>query len=234
MPVSGLLMSSLMSSAGGGGGAGGGIANIAGGLVSGITGFFQKRKANKMLKSLQRPNYAIPEEITRSQKMAEMAAQEGLPSAQYAKAMQNIQRQQSNALAGATDRRSALMALPKIQQAANDAALNLDSADAQARMQNQRTLYGVSNTTAGYKNKQFEINKMQPYQEKYQYAQSLLGAGNQNLSSGIDKFLGGAGTLAFGGGTGSKRRMTSGSSGDPTYYNGYGADSNYSGFETGF
>lgn len=221
-----------MGSAGGGGGAGAGIANIAGGLVGGITGLFQRRKANKMLKSLSRPTYAIPEEITRSQKMAEMAAQEGLPSAQYNKAMQNIQRQQSNALAGATDRRSALMALPKIQQAANDAALGLDVQDAQARMQNQRTLYGVSNTTAGYKNKQFEINQMQPYQQQRDYAMSLLGAGNQNFTGGIDKLLAGAGSLAFGSG-GGKRKMTAGNSGDPTYYND-GAGYNYSGFETGY
>lgn len=229
MPVSSLLMGSMMGSGGGGG-----IPNIASGLVSGVAGFFQRRAAKKMLRNLNRPQYTIPEEITKSQKMAEMSASEGLPSAQYNKAMQNIQRQQTNSVAAAQDRRSALMALPKIQQAATDAALNLDVADANARLQNQKTLYGVSGQTAQYKDKAFQINQMQPYQEKYQYAQSLLGAGNQNLIGGIDKLLGGGASLLFGGGGGSARKMTSGATGSPTYYNGYNSGSNYSDFETGY
>lgn len=231
MPISTLMMSSLAG--GGAGGAGGGIANIAGGLVGGAIGLFQRRKAKRELSKLQRPQYTIPDEIKKSQKMAEMSAQEGLPSAQYNKAMQNIQRNQANALSGAGDRRSALMALPKIQQSANDATLGLDSADAQARMQNQKTLYGQNANLAQYKDKAFQINQMQPYQEKYNYYQSLLGAGNQNLMSGIDKIAGGAGSLMMGG-SGPKKKMTAGSTGAPTYYNGYDADSNYSGFENGY
>lgn len=225
-----------MGGAGGGSGAGAGVANIAGGLVGGLTGFFQKRKAQKMLKNLNRPEYTIPQEVLRSQKMAEMGAQEGLPSAQYNKAMQNIQRQQNNMLAGATDRRSALMALPKIQQSTNDAALNLDVADSNARLQNQKTLYGISAQTGQYRDKAFQTNQMQPYQEKKNYAESLLGAGNQNLTGGIEKLLGGVGSLAFGGGMGGGggRKMKAGSSSSAAYYNGYGADSNYSGFETGY
>lgn len=226
------MMSSLM---GGGSGGAGGIANIAGGLVSGVAGFFQRRSAKKMLNSLQRPGYTIPEEVKRSQKMAEMSALEGLPQQQYNKAMQNIQRQQSNAMSAASDRRSALMALPASQQAATDATLNLDVADANARMQNQKTLYGQNAIMGQYKDKAFQINQMQPFQEKQQYAQSLLGAGNQNLIGGIDKALGGVGSLLLGGGRGSKRKTTAGSTGAPTYYNGYGSGSDYgTGFENGY
>lgn len=234
MPVTTMLMGSLMG--GSGGGAGAGVANIGSGLLSGITGFFQRRKAKKELAKLQRPEYTIPEEIIKSQKMAELSANEGLPSAQYNKAMQNIQRTQANMLAGANDRRSGLMALPKIQQAASDATLNLDVADANARLQNQKTLYGVSGQTAQYKDKAFDINKMQPYQQNLNYYQSLLGAGNQNLLAGADKILGGGASLLFGsGGSGQSRSMRAGrSSGAPTYYNGYNSDSSYGDFETGF
>jgi hypothetical protein len=221
---------------GGSGGAGAGAANIAGGLLSGITGFFQRRKAKKELAKLQRPEYTIPEEITRSQKMAEMAANEGLPSQQYNQAMQKIQRNQANAVAAATDRRSALMALPRIQQQANDASLNLDAMDAQARMNNLKTLYSVSGQTAGYKDKAFQINKLQPYNQNLNYYNSLLGAGNQNMLGGADKLLGGAASILFGnGGGGQGRRMsTAKNSSSPTYYNGYGSDSVYGDFETGY
>lgn len=232
MPVSSLLMSTLMSS-GGSGGQGQGLANMAGGVIPLIAGIFQKKKAKKMLANLNQPAYTIPEEVMRNQKMAEMAANEGLPSQQYNNAMKNIQRNQSNMLAGALDRRSALMALPKIQRAANDATGNLDAQDAQARMQNQRTLYGVGNTTSQYRDKAFNINQMQPYQQKYNYAQSLLGAGNQNFTSGLDKLVAGGGQLLAGTSFGSKKK-SAGATGDPNYYGGYNADSNYSDFETGY
>lgn len=198
MPITTLLMGSLAGGAGGGSGQG--IANIAGGLISGIAGIGQKRKAKKMLANLgEQPTYNIPQEVLNNQKMAELSAQEGMPSQQYNNAMKNIQRTQSGLLAGATDRRSALMALPRIQQQSNDALGNLDARDATMRQQNQQTLYGVGNTTAQYRDKSFNINQLQPWQRKYNYGMQLLGAGNQNFTSGLDKITGGAGMLLGGG-----------------------------------
>lgn len=243
MPVASMLMSSMGSSGGGGGGIsniGQSTTNMASGLLSGITGFFQRRKAKRALANLKRPEYQIPEEVLRSQKLAEQAAAEGLPSQQYNQAQQNIQRQQNRAISMAADRRSGLMALPGIQQSSNDALLNLDVKDAQARMANQQKLYGILGQTAQYRDKAFDINKMQPYERDYNYYQSLLGAGNQNLLAGADKFIGGAGMLlsgagGSGGGSGSSsRKMKVGKTSEPTYYNDYGSGSNYSGFETGF
>jgi len=226
MPVTSLLMGSMM---GGGGGVGQGVANIAGGLLGGITGIFQRKKAKKLLREAgDQPIYSIPNEILQNQKMAERAANEGMPSQQYNNAMRNIQRTQSSLLSGATDRRSALMALPKLQQQANDATANLDAQDATMRMQNQRTLYGIGAQTAGYRDKEFQINKMQPWERKYNYAQQLLGAGNQNLLGGADRLLGGVAGVAFGGGGGgTTRKMSGGNTSAPTYYNGYGDDSQY-------
>jgi|SRR6478735_263848 len=226
MPVTSLLMSSLMAGDTGNG-KGAGLANIAGGLVSGVTGFFQRRKAKRELSKLQRPEYAIPNEIMQNQKMAQLAASEGLPSQQYNNAMKNIQRSQANALSGAIDRRSALMALPKLQQQANDAYGKLDVADANARMNNQRQLYGINSQVAGYRDKAFDINQMQPYQEKKNYYNSLLGAGNQNLMSGIDKAASGVGLLVGGGFGGGKKKSASSTGSAPAYYNGYSSGSDY-------
>lgn len=224
MPVSSILMSSLMS---GGGGSGQGVANIAGGLLSGVTGFFQRRKAKKELAKLQRPEYSIPNEVLQNQKMAQLAASEGLPSQQYNNAMKNIQRSQANALSGAIDRRSALMALPKLQQQASDAYGKLDVADANARMSNQRQLYGINSQVAGYRDKEFNINKMQPYQDNLSYYRSLLGAGNQNLVAGIDKAASGAGLLLGGIGGGKKKSTTANGVSQPIYSGGYNANSDY-------
>lgn len=231
MPVTSLLMSGLMS---GGGGSGQGIANIAGGLLSGVTGFFQRRKAKKELAKLQRPEYVIPNEVLQNQRMAQSAANEGLPSQQYNQAMQNIQRQQNRALSAASSRRGGLMALPGLQQQANDQLLNLDVKDAQARMANQQQLYGINSQVAGYRDKAFNINKMQPYQENKNYYMNLLASGNQNLLGGADKLLGGGASLLFGGSGGgsSRKTKTPNNASDPTYYNGYNAGSDYSDFQT--
>jgi hypothetical protein len=151
--------------------------------------------------------------------------------------MQGIQRQQSQALTAAGGRKGVLMALPGIQQQSNDAQLGLNVKNAQARMDNERQLYGINSEVAGYRDKEFNINQMQPYNEKYNYYQSLLGAGNQNLMGGVDKILGGAGSFlgAGSGGGGGKKKYSGGAvSGTPNYYNGYSGDSDYSGFETGF
>lgn len=214
-----------MSSGGASGGAGAGAANMLSGIFSGIVGMGQRRKAKKMLASLQRPEYVIPNEIMQNQRMAQQAANEGLPSQQYNQAMQNIQRQQNRALTAAGSRRGALMALPGLQQQANDQLLNLDVKDAQARMANQQKLYGVNTLLANYRDKAFDLNKMQPYQQNYNYAQSLLGMGNQNLYGGIDKVLGGGGQIfdSIGGRNGKPSK----SSGQPIYSNGYGPDSDY-------
>lgn len=231
MPVSQLLPM-LMSSGGGQGGGGGigqGTANLASGIFSGIVGLGQKRKAKRLLANLHRPEYNIPNEVLQNQKRAEMAASEGLPSQQYNQAMQNIQRQQNRGLTAAGSRRGALMALPGIQQQSNDALLGLDVKDAQARMANQQQLYGINSQVAGYKDKQWGINKMQPYERDYNYAQSLMGMGNQNLYGGIDKLLGGAGQMIDSGGkTGQQiKGKKSTNSGDPTYYNGYNSGSDF-------
>jgi hypothetical protein len=204
MPVASMLMSTMSSGGGqGGGGIGQGVANIGGGLLSGITGFFQRRAAKKALAKLSRPQYQIPEEILKTQKMAEQDANEGLPSEQYNKAQQDIQRRQNSAISMATDRRSGLMALPKIQQQSNDASLNLNVADAQARMSNKQRLYGIMGQTAQYRDKAWNINKMQPYERDYNYNMNLLGAGNQNLLAGGEKIFGGVGSLLGAGGGGS-------------------------------
>lgn len=175
-----------------------GVASAASGLISGITGLIQKHKANKLLANLKRPQYVIPNEVLQNQKQAELNARQGLPSEQYNQGMQNIARQQNSALQRATDRRGGLLAVAGAQQLGNDASLNLDVANANARLKNQNTLYGINNQVAGYRDKAFQINQLQPYQQDRQYAMGLLGAGNQNFTAGLDKLASG-GLMAFGG-----------------------------------
>lgn len=175
-----------------------GGANILGGALKSIIGGGQKRKARKMLAELQYPIEQIPSEYTQNQIQAQINAKKGLPSEQYQQAMQNIQRSQMAALRSANDRRGGLAAISSIQQGTNDANLNLDVANAKARLANQNTLYGINNQVAAVKRDLFQKNIRDKYNRDYNYAMGLLGAGNQNFAAGLDSGIAGLGLLGSG------------------------------------
>lgn len=147
-----------------------------------ISGAAQKKQGNKLLNQPY-PEYQIPTEITDN-------ANKGLPSEQYSQAMKNIDRNKAFTISGAQDRRSGLGMLARTQQSANDATLNLDVANAKARMENQKIL-------AGYKDKQWQYNTKGKYDRDYNYGMNLVGAGNQNISSGVDDLISGVGSAAY-------------------------------------
>lgn len=170
-------------------------AGIASGLIGGLFGGGQKRKAKQIDKDNPYPTYGIPKEVMENKNLAQQMAGEGLPSQQYQQAMRNIQRQQSNSIHAMQDRRSALAGLPSILHGINDATLNLDVANANAKRQNQRQLLDVNNQVARYKDQAWNWNVKNKYEQNHRYAMSLLGAGNQNVLGGIDKGLAGLGML---------------------------------------
>lgn len=207
-----------------------------GGIGSALFGGGQRRRAKRALANLPYPVYDIPKEVFQNKSLATQMASEGMPSQQYAQGQQNILRQQNNAIRSAQDRRSGIGLIDKIQRASNDATLNLDVEDAKMKQQNQRQLMDVNNQVAGYRDKAFDWNKKNKYLQDRAYYMSQLGAGNQNIMSGVDRFLGGA-TNALGGllgGGGSRRFSGGGGNGGPTYYNGYSGSSSYGDFETNY
>ena len=205
--------------------------NLIGGLFKGGKARRQRKKGERLLKEAGDPDYTIPEEVTK-------AAAEGLPQQQYDNAMKNIQRQQLMAIKSSQDRRGGLASVGRIQDNTNNATLNLDSADAQARQQNQRTL-------AQYKDKAWDWNTKQRFERKYNYAQSLIGAGNQNAAAGFDQAVSGIGMgLSAGlvggdmggliGGGGGQRGGSRPRANNTTYYNGYDQNSGYGDFQSDY
>lgn len=156
------------------------------GLVSGVTGFIQRSKGNKLLRANPYPTYNIPSEILRNQKTADVMANTGMPGESYNLAKQNIARNLNYNISKATDRRGGLMTISAGNQMANDATANLDAENAGVRTQNRKLLMDVNSQVAGYKDKAFDWNVKNKYQQNYNYAMGLLGQGNQNIVSGVD------------------------------------------------
>lgn len=179
----------------------------AGALLNLGIGALQRHQGKKILKEAgDSPTEVIPAEVLQNQEMARLRANTGLPSEQYNQAIKNIQRQQMLAISKSNDRRGGLLTLPAINDSANNATLNLDVANAKARIGNEGTLMKVNNQVAGWRDKVWNNNVKQPWERKYQYGMSVLGSGNQNATTGIDQ-LAGAGAL-YGGSGGFRRGLT--------------------------
>lgn len=160
---------------------------IAGGLLGAGVGLLQKAKANKWLKNNPYPIETLPTELKQNQEMAQLRANTGLPSEQYNNAMKQLQRQQLFSLRNASSRGGALALLGGLNQQANDSIVNLNVADANARLANQNQLMGVNNNVASVKRDLYQNNIRNKYNRDYDYNMQLKGAGNQNLIGGIDK-----------------------------------------------
>ena len=137
------------------------------------------------LKNLTRPEYQIPSEIEQNMSEAELMSYYGMPDAQKQSYMQNIQRSGQQALSGTADRKGGLGMVSAIQQNQQDSYSNLLSADVQQRMQNIQNAQNMRSVMAGYKDKAFQMNEMEPYQQDYAEAQGLIGAGMQNFMGGL-------------------------------------------------
>jgi hypothetical protein len=156
----------------------------AAGIGQAVAGWVKK-------KNLTRPEYQIPDEIEKNMSEAELMSYYGMPDAQKQQYMQNIQRAGQQALAGVADRKGGLGMVSTIQQSQQDSYMSLLSADVQQRMQNIQAAQQQREVMAQFKDKAFEVNEMQPYQQSYAEAQALIGAGTQN-------FMGGLSTIAEG------------------------------------
>lgn len=175
-----------------------GIASLASGLIGGIFSLGQKAKANRLLANLKRPDYNIPQEVMDNQAIAKNRANSGLPAQQYAQSMQNIERQKNASLNTLNSRRSLLAGIGRVQQGATDATVGLDVADAKQKIANEQGLMRANTQVAGFKDKQWDWNKRQKYEQDFQYGMSLLGSGNQNMLNSVDKLAAGAGYLIKG------------------------------------
>ena len=116
---------------------------------------------------------------------SEVQALRGLPAEQRQQYLDNVMRAQQASLGAMGDRKAGLAGLAGVQQQATDAYRNMLSMDSQARMNAEQRLQSVRGTMADYKDKQFNLNEMQPYQNTMQAAEAMKGAGLQNIMGGV-------------------------------------------------
>jgi hypothetical protein len=88
------------------------------------------------------------------------------------------------------------MSVGQVQASKNDALLNLDVADANARQRNQQGVLTQNNNLARYQQNAWDWNKRQKFLETAASVRALMGAGNANTNQGLDRGIGGLGSIA--------------------------------------
>lgn len=191
---------------------------IAGGLAltKGVIGAVKNAKANKAARENVRPTYQIPEEYNQNLRMAQQMAQVGLPQQQYNNAFNNINRNQSGALNVLSNTANAGAGLASIVRAGNDATMNLDAQDANARVNNQGRVFAANSALGGQKLAAQQWNSLDKYKENAAAIRGQKQAAQQDINGAIGDVANLGVTAAMGGLGGNSM----GSFGQPTYAGG--------------
>jgi hypothetical protein len=190
---------------------------IGAGALKGIGGLFQSLKGKKMAKRLRDPGYNIPTGFAKNLAIAEGLAKVGMPSEQYNKAQQDINRSGTAGVRALSRSSNPSAGVASLFRAQTDAFNNLNVANANARRQN---ILGAMGYRRDYANQ--ELAKQQYGQQKYfnemNAANALKGAGMQNMFGGLTD-IGMAAATMYGDGGGGKTPTGSSSAGGTSKYN---------------
>lgn len=149
-------------------------------IIKGIGSLFGIGKGNARAKRNIRPTEQVNPLYAQNAAMAENMARTGLPQEQLNLANQGIQRNLSSGVRSLGRSANPSAGLASIVRAGNDAVLNLNAQNSQARMNNQRFAFGQRAQLAGEQNRVWDWNNRQRFNEEANAAAQQIGAGKQN------------------------------------------------------
>jgi hypothetical protein len=175
------------------------ISMLASAAISAGTGVYQSSRAKKMAEqAAARPTYEPSEEVKAALSDAERLALEGMPSEQKQQYIENIQRANQSALRAQAERKAGLAGIGMMHQNELDQYRNLLAMDAQAKRQNQQNLQSVRQGMQSIRDKEFQLNKYNPFLQEQQDIRDLQAAGMQNIMQGTQSAISGLGSAAQG------------------------------------
>lgn len=155
-------------------------------IVKGLGGLIGIGKANRAAKRNIRPTYEIPKEFQQNVAIADNMARVGMPQQQYNNAINNIGRNQAGAIRQLGRSANPGAGLASMLRSSNDATMNLDAQDANARMNNQRFAFGQRGMMGQQRLAKQNWDKFGNYQEKAATIAQQLGSGKQNAFGALN------------------------------------------------
>ncbi len=168
------------------------IASLAASAIPGIAKLFgggsQVRQAKQIEANNRFTPYQTPQEIMQATQLAEREFTNGMPG--MSSAVNRIGASGANAfnrgVQGATSGADVLDLVTKTQFNEDQAMNNLNQEALGFRTNALGNYVGALNNQAGYRDKEYQINYLEPYQRKANLAASLYGAGKTNQFGGLD------------------------------------------------
>lgn len=162
------------------------------GVAQGIIGGIRAHKAQKELEKLGTPAYTPNQGIGDYYNKA-LARYNASPyeSATYKNQTNQISRNVATGISGLNDRRSAIGGISSIIQGANDASLKAISAAEGEQGQRLGQLGNAAQAKASDDKYAFQINKLMPYEKKYNLLTAKAQGGNQVMNAGLQNIFGG-------------------------------------------
>ena len=169
------------------------------GLLQSFFGGRKAKKAQKELENLQSPTYN-PNESVLSYYNNALQRYNVNPynSTLYKTQQQNIGRGVNQGIGALNNRRSGLAGISSLIQGQNDSLLKAGIAAENLKDQRFSQLGGATQMKAGEDRQAFNINKMQPFERKYNLLAMKAGANARTANDGLKNIFNGLGTMAGG------------------------------------
>lgn len=162
------------------------------GIVQSIFGGGRARRAQRELERLPTPIYEGSKSLADYyQKALSRYNTNPYNTSLYNQQMRNVGRGTAGALGAIQDRRGGVSSIARILQAGNDASLNAAAAAEQQQAQNFSQLGSASQALTADQMRQFEINKLMPYQVRANMLSAKAGGGANIFNAGLSNIFGG-------------------------------------------
>jgi len=151
------------------------------------TGIAQKRKGQAMAEGAIRPEYQTPESAQKAVAIAKMMSAGTLPGAgQFRSDISQASSQGMGAILETGSPAAVAQMASTLNTQQGQQLENLNIREAQYQTEQQRGYAEALKCLGGYEDKEFQLNEYDPFLAKAKAAESLTGAGMQNIQSGIE------------------------------------------------
>lgn len=160
------------------------------GLLQGILGGIKAKKTQKALENLQSPTYDPNQSILSFYNNAlQRYNVDPYNSTLYKTQQQNIGRGVNQGIGALNDRRSGLAGISSLIQGQNDALLKAGIAAENQKDQRFGQFGSAAQMKAAEEKQAFNINKMMPFERKYNLLAMKAGAANKTANDGLQNIF---------------------------------------------
>lgn len=151
-------------------------------------GIYQTVKGGIDARNNERPTYQIPESMREAMDTAERMSNRGLDEQTRQNYLQGLTDTRAAAFQGLSDRKAGIGSVAGVQQREIAGQQQLAAMDNEQRMRNIAALQDMRMKMSSFEDREFDMNQMQPYEDKAAAASAMQGAGLQNIFGAAESY----------------------------------------------